>query len=89
MSSNETTLMKFPHDYPLKVMGPNNDEFRSLVFGIVQKHMGDFDQAKIEERPSKSGTYLGLTIIVRADSKAQLDNLYMELTACEKVMVAL
>lgn len=89
MSSNETTLMKFPHDYPLKVMGRNNDEFRSLVFGIVQKHMGPVDQSLIEERPSKSGTYLGLTLIVRATSKAQLDALYLELTTCEKVMVAL
>lgn len=89
MSSDETTLMKFPHDYPLKVMGRNNDEFRSLVFGIVQKHMGEFDHSLIEERPSKSGTYLGLTLIVHATSKAQLDALYHELTACEKVMVAL
>lgn len=89
MSSDETTLMQFPHDYPLKVMGRNNDEFRSLVFGIVQKHMGPIDRNKIEERPSRGGTYLGLTLIVRATSKAQLDALYRELTTCEKVMVAL
>jgi putative lipoic acid-binding regulatory protein len=88
MSDNET-LMTFPHDYPLKVMGRNNDDFRSLVLGIVQKHMGEFDHAAIEERPSRDSTYLGLTITVRAISKAQLDGLYMELTSCEKVMVAL
>lgn len=86
---SEDTLMTFPHDYPLKVMGRNNDDFRSVVLGIVQKHMGDFDQNKIEERPSKDGTYLGLTITVVATSKAQLDALYRELTSCERVMVAL
>jgi putative lipoic acid-binding regulatory protein len=89
MSSNESTLMTFPHDFPLKVMGRNNDDFRSLVLGIVQKHMGPIDLSLIEERPSSNGTYLGLTCIVRATSKAQLDALYVELTACEKVMVAL
>jgi putative lipoic acid-binding regulatory protein len=35
------------------------------------------------------GTYLGLTIIVVAISKAQLDALYMDLTANERVLVAL
>ncbi len=87
--SDTDTLMTFPHDYPLKVMGRNNDDFRSIVLGIVQKHMGDIDHSLIEERPSRDATYLGLTIIVRANSKAQLDALYMELTSCEKVMVAL
>jgi putative lipoic acid-binding regulatory protein len=86
---SEATLMKFPHDYPLKVMGRNTDDFRSIVLGIVQKHMGPVDASKIEERPSRDGTYLGLTCIVVATSKAQLDALYMELTTCERVLVAL
>jgi putative lipoic acid-binding regulatory protein len=86
---SEETLMKFPHDYPLKVMGRNTDDFRSVVLGIVQKHMGQIDASKIEERPSRDGTYLGLTVIVVAISKAQLDALYMDLTACERVLVAL
>ena len=87
--NDKESLMTFPHDYPLKVMGRNSDDFRSLVLGIVQKHAGDIDMSLIEERPSRDSTYLGLTIIIRATSKAQLDALYMELTACEKVMVAL
>jgi putative lipoic acid-binding regulatory protein len=86
---SEDTLMTFPHDYPLKVMGRNTEEFRSVVLGIVQKHMGPVDASKIEERPSRDGTYLGLTCIVVANSKAQLDALYLELTSCERVMVAL
>lgn len=87
--NDKDTLMTFPHDYPLKVMGRNNEEFRSLVLGIVQKHAGEIDRSLVEERPSRDNTYLGLTVVIRATSKAQLDALYMELTACEKVMVAL
>lgn len=86
---SEDTLMTFPHDFPLKVMGRNTDEFRSVVLGIVQKHMGPVDASRIEERPSRDGTYLGLTYIIVANSKAQLDALYMELTACERVLVSL
>jgi putative lipoic acid-binding regulatory protein len=86
---SEDTLMEFPHDYPLKVMGRNTDDFRSVVIGITQKHMGWIDASRIEERPSRDGTYLGLTVMVTATSKAQLDALYMELTGCERVLVAL
>ncbi|MDQ1342363.1 MAG: hypothetical protein QG571_981, partial [Pseudomonadota bacterium] len=31
----------------------------------------------------------GLTITVRAESKAQLDAVYLELTSCRQVLVAL
>ena len=85
----EDTLMTFPHDFPLKVMGRNTNDFRSVVLGIVQKHMGPVDATRIEERPSRDGTYLGMTFMVVANSKAQLDAMYVELTSCERVMVAL
>ncbi len=83
------TLLVFPCDFPLKVMGRNNDDFRSIVIGIIKKHAGDIDLNRIEERPSRDGTYLGITITVTASSKAQLDAIYMELTACERVLVSL
>jgi putative lipoic acid-binding regulatory protein len=85
----EDTLLEFPTDFPIKIMGEASDEFRSLAIGIVTRHFGDLDPARIEERPSKGGKYLGLTITVRAESKAQLDAVYMELTSCRQVLVAL
>lgn len=85
----DETLLKFPCDFPLKVMGRNNDDFRSIVIGIVEKHAGNIEMNKIEERPSRDGTYLGITITVTATSKAQLDAIYMELTSCERVLVSL
>lgn len=87
--SNDLSLLTFPTDFPLKIMGRNTDDFRSLVLGIVRKHMGEVDTAQIEERPSRDGNYLGLTYTVRAESRQQLDNLYLELTSCEKVLIVL
>jgi len=83
------TLFQFPCDFPLKVMGRRSDDFRSLVMGIVQKHVGAIDAANIEERPSKDGTYLSVTCTFSAQSKEQLDALYRELTACERVLIVL
>ena len=83
------TLFQFPCDFPLKVMGRRTDDFRSLVVGIVQKHVGVVDPSKIEERPSKDGKYLGVTCTFTAQSKDQLDALYRELTSCERVLIVL
>jgi putative lipoic acid-binding regulatory protein len=83
------TLLKFPCDFPLKVMGRRSDDFRSIVLGIVQKHAGPVAPDRIEERPSKDGNYLSLTCTFSAQSREQLDALYRELTSHEKVMVVL
>lgn len=89
MTESSDTLFVFPCDYPLKVMGRHTDDFRSIVLGIVQKHAGPILPSNIEERPSGNGKYLSLTCTFNAQSKQQLDDLYRELTSCERVMVAL
>ena len=85
----EDTLLEFPTDFPIKIMGAASDEFRSLAIGIVTRHFGELDPARIEERPSSGGKYLGLTVTVWATSKAQVDDAYRELTSCQQVLVAL
>jgi putative lipoic acid-binding regulatory protein len=85
----EDTLFVFPCDFPIKIMGRDTDDFRSLVLGIVTRHFGELTPERIEERPSSNGKYLSITCTVIAGSKAQLDALYMELTSCSQVLVAL
>jgi putative lipoic acid-binding regulatory protein len=87
--ADEETLLKFPCDFPVKIMGRATDDFRSLALGIVTQHFGELTPDRIEERPSANGKYLGLTCTVRATSKAQLDALYRDLTSCSQVLVAL
>jgi putative lipoic acid-binding regulatory protein len=89
MSDPKDTLFEFPCDFPLKVMGVRTDDFRSLVVGIVQKHVGPIAPDRIVERPSENGKYLSVTCTIHAQSKAQLDAIYRELTSCERVLVAL
>ena len=86
---SDETLLQFPCEFPLKISGRHDDEFRSIALGIVRKHVAEVDMLSIEERPSKTGKYLGLTYVIRATSKAQLDALYLDLTSCEKVLVVL
>jgi putative lipoic acid-binding regulatory protein len=83
------TLIEFPCDFPLKVMGKTQDGFAQAVVEIVLRHAPDFDAAKVEMRPSKAGNYLSVTCVVRATSKPQLDALYRELTAHPWVKIVL
>jgi putative lipoic acid-binding regulatory protein len=83
------TLIEFPCDFPIKVMGAAQDGFAQAVADVVLKHAPDFDAATMEMRPSKAGNYLSLTCTIRAVSQAQLDALYRELTAHPMVKVVL
>jgi len=83
------TLIEFPCDFPLKIMGASDAGFAQAIADVVLRHAPDFDAATMEMRPSKAGNYLSLTCTVRAVSQAQLDALYRELTAHPAVKVVL
>ncbi len=86
---SDPTLLEFPCDFPLKIMGASDPGFAQNVAAIVIKHAPDFDPAVMEMRPSKAGNYLSLTCTIRAVSQQQLDALYRELTAHPMVKVVL
>lgn len=83
------TLLEFPCDFPLKVMGAAGEGFAQAVLEVVLRHAPDFDAASMEMRPSRGGKYLSLTCTLRARSREQLDALYRELTAHPRVKIAL
>jgi len=83
------TLLDFPCDFPLKVMGAAKEGYAQAVVEVVTRHAPDFDAAQVQMRPSKAGNYLSLTCTVRAVSQAQLDALYRELTSHPMVRVVL
>jgi putative lipoic acid-binding regulatory protein len=86
---NRPTLLEFPCDFPLKIMGASAPEFAQTIAAVVLRHAPDFDAATMEMRPSKAGNYLSLTCTVRAVSQQQLDTLYLELTGHPMVKVVL
>ncbi len=86
---SEESLLKFPCDFPIKVMGQRQDGFAQTVLEVVLRHAPDFDAAAMEMRPSTKGNYLSLTCTFRAVSREQLDALYRELSAHPLVKVVL
>jgi len=48
-----------------------------------------FDAGTVEQRPSKAGNYMGLTLTVHVTSREQLDELYRTLTTHPMVKIVL
>ncbi|CAJ3071896.1 lipoate regulatory protein [Burkholderia pseudomallei] len=89
IATPKETLLEFPCDFPIKVMGRAHPEFKDTIFKVVSVHDNEIDLEKFEERASSGGNYTGLTITVRATSQAQLDNIYRALTGHPMVKVVL
>ena len=83
------TLLEFPSEFPLKIMGRSKDGFAQTVHDIVRKHAPDYDGSTMELRPSSAGNYLSLTCTITARSKEQLDALYRELSAHPDIAMVL
>lgn len=85
----DDSLIQYPSDFPIKIMGVREDTFAQSIATLILTFDPGFDAATLEMRPSSKGTYLGLTATVRATSREQLDNLYRALTAHPMVKVVL
>ncbi|MDP9066226.1 MAG: DUF493 domain-containing protein [Pseudomonadota bacterium] len=84
-----STVQTFPSDFPIKVMGRQDANLRSLTQAIIERHAGPVDDSNVRVRTSTDGNFLALTYVVRASSRDQLDTIYRELTACRSVLMAL
>jgi putative lipoic acid-binding regulatory protein len=80
MPSPADTLIEYPSDFPIKVMGAAHEDFAATVVDVVLEHDPTFHIGRMEVRPSSQGTYTSLTVMVQATSREQLDNLYRALS---------
>lgn len=77
----QETLIEFPCDFPIKVMGETHAEFSKEMIKAIQSVITNFDASQIEMRGSSGGKYISLTCTVYVTSKLQLDDVYRTLTA--------
>ncbi len=87
MPLESESLIEYPCDFPIKVLGKTQAGFAQAVLGVVRKHAPDFDGSTMDMKTSRKGKYLSVTCVVRATSRQQLDDLYREL--CDHPMVVM
>jgi putative lipoic acid-binding regulatory protein len=89
VTDSDETLLEFPCSFPIKAMGAADTAVAAAVLEILRRHAPDFDAETLTTRASSGGKWVAVTACIRADSKAQLDAIYRELTAHELVVYAL
>lgn len=88
-SSEIASLFEFPCVFPIKVMGIKTAPLKNIVHEILSQHIQDPSSIMICERESSGGNYLSITAKFTADSKDQLDKIYLALSSHEAVKVVL
>jgi putative lipoic acid-binding regulatory protein len=83
------SLIQYPTDFPIKVMGRREPHLVQSIVDIVRRHAPDFDPVTVEMRTSKKNSYLSVTCTVRATSREQLDALYQDLCDHPAVVMVL
>jgi hypothetical protein len=86
---DEESLLTFPCQFPIKIMGLQSDSFETSMVMLARKHIPNLGEGSIKSRLSKTGKYLSVTITFQATSREQLDNLYRELSARDDVKMVL
>ena len=87
--ARKDSLIEYPSQFPIKVMGANVDGFVTAVTHVARQFDPGFDASTVQLRDSSSGNYLGVTITVTATSREQLDDLYRALSSHPLVKVVL
>lgn len=85
----EESFLRFPCAFPIKVMGKADNDFDTLVVGLIRKHSPDLAEGAVKSRHSKGGRFISVTVTIQAQSREQLDNIYMDLTAEKRILMAL
>ena len=88
MASSES-LIEFPCEFPIKVMGLLAQDFDALVVAIVRRHVTAIEEGAVRVKPSRAGKYVSLTVTVWVETQQQLEGLYTELSGHERVLMVL
>ena len=82
-------LLRFPTDYPIKVVGRPSAEFRARIHAVVLKHAPDVETDRITERLSENGNFLSISYTIVAESREQVVALARDLAAADGVLMVI
>ncbi len=89
MTPTAESLIEYPCDFPIKVMGLKQEGFMQAMCFVARQFDPQWQESSLEIRGSKAGKYQGLTLTVRVNNREQLDELYRTLSSHPMVKVVL
>lgn len=83
------TLIDFPTEFPIKIMGPATDAFIREIKQAVDGVVPGLPESAWKQRASGKGNFVGLTVTFTATSREQIDTVYRAITAHPDVKMCL
>lgn len=87
MADYDESLLDFPCDYTIKVLGRQSEHLVEQVLGIIQGSSSRCGPAEV--RPSKRGNFVSVNVTFLAESIEQLHTIHRELRGCDAVSLIL
>ncbi len=81
------TLIEFPTAFPVKALGRDAPDFRSVVLEIIAAHAQFNPESDVREQASSNGNFISITVTLQAESQEQLDTIYQSLHDHELVLM--
>ena len=86
---SDESVIEFPCEFPIKMMGRDTPEFRLAARVLVENHVGPLAEEAIQINVSGKGNFVSITVTVTATSQRQLDDIYRDVSGHEDVLMAL
>ncbi|MFZ9708519.1 MAG: YbeD family protein [Steroidobacteraceae bacterium] len=87
--TSDSSPLRFPTDYPIKVVGRSGRGLRARVDAVVLQHAPDTPPERISERASGAGNFTSITYDIVAQSREQVTALVNALIATEDVLMVI
>ncbi len=85
----EASVIDFPCEFPIKIMGRDTPDFRTTARQLVENHVGPIADDAIQANLSGKGNFVSVTVTITATSQQQLDDIYRDVSGHDDVLMAL
>lgn len=85
----EASILEFPCEFPIKMMGRDTPEFRGLARSLVENRAGAVADSAVQAAISRNGHFVSVTVTITATSQQQLDDIYRDVSGHDDVLMAL
>lgn len=82
-------MIEFPCEDPIKIMGPYPSGFRQQMLDIIRRTAPELTEAGIQERFSRNGKYISITVTIETTGEDQLTALFQDLKSTGHVSLVL
>lgn len=89
MSDEKHPIVEYPIVFPLKVIGLDEPDFEDFTIEIIRRHVPELLEENITSKLSNGNKYRSMAFLFIAESRAQVDALYAELSSHKRVLMIL